>query len=41
MGKAMGDVIQAIPPTPKFDDRQAEEAGTLYSLNSVTKVGGG
>jgi putative aldouronate transport system substrate-binding protein len=29
--EAMGDVIQAIPPTPKFDDRQAEEAGTLQT----------
>ena len=29
--EAMGDVIQAIPPTPKFDDRMAEEAGTLQT----------
>jgi len=29
--EAMGDVIQAIPPTPKFDDRKAEEAGTLQT----------
>jgi putative aldouronate transport system substrate-binding protein len=27
----MGDVIQYIPPTPRFDDRQAEEAGTLQT----------
>ena len=29
--EAIGDVIQAIPPTPKFDDRMAEEAGTLQT----------
>ncbi len=29
--EAIGDVIQAIPPTPKFDDRKAEEAGTLQT----------
>jgi putative aldouronate transport system substrate-binding protein len=29
--EAMGDVIQYIPPTPRFDDRQAEEAGTLQT----------
>ncbi|MDD3903354.1 MAG: extracellular solute-binding protein [Sphaerochaeta sp.] len=29
--EAIGDVIQAIPPTPKFDDRQAEDAGTLQT----------
>ncbi|MHC1692126.1 MAG: extracellular solute-binding protein [Sphaerochaetaceae bacterium] len=28
---AIGDVIQAIPPTPMFDDKQAEEAGTLQT----------
>ncbi|MFA5699032.1 MAG: ABC transporter substrate-binding protein, partial [Sphaerochaeta sp.] len=29
--EAMGDVIRAIPPTPKFDDLQAEEAGSLQT----------
>ncbi|MDX9915915.1 MAG: extracellular solute-binding protein [Sphaerochaeta sp.] len=29
--EAMDDVIQYIPPTPRFDDRQAEEAGTLQT----------
>ncbi len=29
--EGMGDVIQYIPPTPRFDDRQAEEAGTLQT----------
>ena len=29
--EAIGDVIQAIPPTPKFDDMQSEEAGTLQT----------
>ena len=29
--EAIGDVIQAIPPTPKFDDRQSEDAGTLQT----------
>jgi putative aldouronate transport system substrate-binding protein len=29
--EAMGDVIQAIPPTPLFDDRQAEEAASLQT----------
>jgi len=28
---AIGDVIQAIPPTPMFDDKQAEEAGSLQT----------
>ena len=27
----MGGVIQAIPPTPKFDDKKAEEAATLQT----------
>ena len=27
----MGGVIQAIPPTPKFDDKRAEEAATLQT----------
>ena len=27
----MGDVIQAIPPTPMFDDKQAEEAASLQT----------
>jgi len=29
--EAIGDVIQAIPPTPGFDDMQAEEAGSLQT----------
>ena len=29
--EAMGDVIRYIPPTPKFDDKQAEEAGSLQT----------
>ncbi|WP_320127579.1 extracellular solute-binding protein [uncultured Sphaerochaeta sp.] len=29
--EAIGDVIQAIPPTPKFDDMLAEDAGTLQT----------
>lgn len=29
--EAIGNVIQAIPPTPKFDDRQAETAGSLQT----------
>lgn len=29
--EAMGDVIQAIPPTPLFDDYQAEEAAILQT----------
>jgi len=28
---AIGDVIQAIPPTPMFDDKQAEQAGSLQT----------
>ena len=28
---AMGDVIQAIPPTPMFDDKQAEQAASLQT----------
>ncbi|WP_193774635.1 extracellular solute-binding protein [Vallitalea guaymasensis] len=28
---AMGDVIQAIPPTPLFDDMKAEDAGVLQT----------
>ena len=29
--EAMGDVIQLIPPKPKFDDLEAEEAGSLQT----------
>lgn len=29
--EAIGDVIQYIPPTPKFDDLKAEEAGMLLT----------
>ncbi len=29
--EAIGNVIQAIPPNAKFDDRQAEDAGTLQT----------
>ncbi len=29
--EAIGDVLQSIPPTPMFDDMQAEEAGTLQT----------
>lgn len=29
--EAMGDVIQYIPPAPKFDDLEAEEAGMLMT----------
>jgi putative aldouronate transport system substrate-binding protein len=36
---AMGNVIQAIPPTPKFDDLSAEKAtslmGTLFDAFNV------
>jgi putative aldouronate transport system substrate-binding protein len=33
---AMGDVIQAIPPTPMFDDLTAEDAGVLQTPLSDT-----
>jgi putative aldouronate transport system substrate-binding protein len=29
--EAIGDVIQAIPPTPMFDDKQAEQAASLQT----------